>query len=45
MKNKYPWEKWYNKNQIKIKYPEGSCYDSLKETTRKYPKYKTHNDL
>lgn len=43
MKNKYPWEKWYNKNQIKIEYPEGSCYDSFKETTNKYPKYKAYN--
>ena len=42
-KNKYPWEKWYNKHQFNIKYPEGSCYDSLKETVSKYPNYKAFN--
>ena len=41
--NKYPWEKWYNKNQIKINYPKGSCYDSIKATTEKYPDYKSYN--
>lgn len=42
-KNKYPWEKWYNEHQFNIKYPEGSCYDSLKETVSKYPNYKAFN--
>ncbi len=42
-KNKYPWEKWYNEYQFNIKYPEGSCYDSLKATVLKYPNYKAFN--
>ena len=43
MKNNYPWEKWYNEHQFKIDYPEGSCYDSLKDTVNKYPNYKAYN--
>lgn len=38
-----PWEQWYNEKQFNIKYPEGSCYDSLKETCTLYPKYKAYN--
>lgn len=41
--NKYAWEQWYNEDQIKIEYPQGSCYDCLKETVLKYPKYKAYN--
>lgn len=41
--NKYPWEQWYNEKQIKINYPEGSCYDSLVATTNKYPEYIAFN--
>ena len=38
-----PWEQWYNEKQFNIKYPEGSCYDSLKETCTLYPNYKAYN--
>ena len=38
-----PWEQWYNERQINIKYPTGSCYDSLKETSNLYPNYKAYN--
>ena len=43
MKNSKPWEQWYNEKQLNIKYPTGSCYDSLKETASLYPEYKAYN--
>lgn len=42
-KNNYPWLKWYNKNQKKIDYPQGNCYDSLKHTVDLYPEYFAYN--
>ena len=41
--NKYPWEQWYNDKQMKIDYPQGSCYDSLLATSNDYPNYKAYN--
>lgn len=38
-----PWEQWYNERQFNIKYPSGSCYDSLKNTALTYPKYIAYN--